>query len=333
MRSTRFFAATLFGLAAFSLTASAQQLLPGENNARVTAIPGVVAAGARWQSVWADYVSADGIVGTSDGGVIFAQEQSDSIKKLMPDGTEYTFLEDLHGIGSVSLDVEGRLFGVERTCTEPLNSELAGCNILTRVVQLTPERRLLANSFADGRPFGRLNDLIADGNGGAFFTVGGAFHVNRDGLVSVVEDQNIRSNGIMLSRDGRVLYVTNRTAVLAFDVARDGSTSNRRVFAELNGDDGGDGMAIDSEGRLYVTANTGVHVLSRNGDYLGVIPTPRRAITIAFSGPNKQTLYVPQVGAIGADGQSFSNPEGVRTIGMTIYTLQMQSRGYEGRPK
>jgi gluconolactonase len=316
-----------------AVTAQSQPLLPGEREARITAIPGVVAAGARWQIAWADFASADGIVGTPDGGVIFAQEQTDRVVKLAANGDEYTYIEYAYGIGSVSLDAQGRLFGVERTCTEPLNTELAGCNVLTRVVQLAPGRRVLANSFPDGRPLGRLNDLIGDGRGGAYFTVGGAFHVSAEGVVTTVEDQNLRSNGIMLSRDGRTLFVTNNTVVLAFDVDREGMTSNRRDFGSLNGDTGGDGMAIDAEGRLYVTGSAGVHVLSNNGQYLGLIPTPRRPITVAFSGPEKRTLYVPQIGALGPDGQLWETPEGIRNIAMTIYTLPMEARGFAGRPK
>jgi gluconolactonase len=312
---------------------AAAQMLPGEREAHVTAIPGVVAAGAEWQRIWSDIYTADGIVGTPDGGVLFAQEQTDTIVKITADGREFILLENTNGGGSVSLDAQGRLFAVQRTCTEPLNPELPGCKELTRVAQMAPEYRLLATSFSNGEPLGRLNDLIADGNGGAYFTSGGAYHVSADGVVTVVEDENIRSNGIMLSPDGRTLYVTNRTEVLAFDVARDGSTSNRRTFGTLDGDDGGDGMAIDAEGRLYVTANTGVHVFSPGGEHLGLIPTYRRPITVAFSGPDKRTLYVPQLGAIGPDGQPFTTPEGIRNIAMTIYTLAMEAEGFRGRPK
>jgi gluconolactonase len=129
------------------------------------------------------------------------------------------------------------------------------------------------------------------------------------------------------------LYVTNNTSVLAFDVKADGTTSNRRDFGTLNGDDGGDGMAVDSEGRLYVTGNKGVHVLSPRGEYLGLIPTPRRPITIAFAGPDKRVLYAPSSGAVGPDGKAWATPETIRNTAMTIYRLQMLSQGYMGRPK
>jgi gluconolactonase len=320
-------ASLLLGQCAFA------QSLPGEREANVAAIPGVVAAGTKWQLVWADFKTADGIVGTADGGVIFAQEQSDSVKKLDASGKEWTLVPFSHGVGSVSLDSQGRLYAVERTCTEPLNSELPGCNELPRIVELLPERRVLPTSFANGTPFGRLNDLVADGKGGAYFTVGGgAYYVDPKGVVTAVVE-NIRPNGLMLSPDQKTFYVTNNTGVLAFDVKADGTTTNRRDFGTLDGDDGGDGMAVDSEGRLYVTAAKGVHVLSARGEHLGLIPTPRRPITLAFSGPDKKTLYVPQMGAIGPDGKAWATPELIRNTAMTIYTLAMQSQGFRGRPK
>lgn len=61
--------------------------------------PGVVAAGAKWELVWAGFQTADGIVGTPDGGVLFAQEQSDSIRKLDVNGKEFIYMSDAHGPG------------------------------------------------------------------------------------------------------------------------------------------------------------------------------------------------------------------------------------------
>jgi gluconolactonase len=308
-------------------------LLAGERATHVTAIPGIIAADAKWEIVWAGFMTADGIVGTPDGGVLFAQEQSDTIRKLDATGKEYVFIADTHGTGAVSLDAQGRLFAVQRACTDTARPFSMACRELTAVSILHPERKTLANGFPDGRPFGRLNDVIADGRGGAYFTVGGAFHASAQGAVSVVADQNIRSNGIMLSPDGRVLYVTNDKVVLAFDVKPDGTTGNRRDFGTLNGDDGGDGMAVDAAGRLYVTGNLGVHVLSPQGAHVGLIPTPRRPITLAFSGPDKKTLYVPQIGAVGPDGKAWATPDGVRNTAMTIYRIPMQAEGFKGRPK
>lgn len=330
---------TVFALAAASLAALAAsqpsfaQLLPGERAATVAEIPGVVAAGATWELIWADFETADGIVGTPDGGVIFAQEQTDTIRKLDGDNREFVYLTGTHGAGSVSLDNQGRLYAAQRTCTDPGRPFSASCQELTRISILAPEQKLLANSFRDGKPMGRLNDLIADGKGGAYFTVGGAYYVNAQGVVSTVADQDIRSNGIMLSGDGKTLFVTNTTSVLAFDVQADGNTRNRREFGAIAGDTGADGMAIDSAGRLYVTASKGVHVLAADGKYIGLIPTPRPPITLAFSGPGKKLLYVPMMGAVGPDGKPWATPQGVRNTAMTIYRIPMLAEGFKGRPK
>ena len=308
-------------------------LLPGERAAVVTAIPGVVAADAKWELIWADFETADGIVGTPDGGVLFAQEQTDTIRKLDAKGKEYVFVKDSFGAGAVSIDAQGRLFAAQRACTDTARPFAASCPELPAISMVFPQRRTLANSFKDGRPLGRVNDVMADGKGGAYFTAGGAYHVNADGVVTVVEDQNLRSNGIMLSPDGKTLYVTNQKVVIAFDVKpmarrRIAATSVRSMATMA-----GTAWRWIRPARLYVTGNLGVHVLSPEGKHLGMIPTPRRPITLAFSGPDKKTLYVPQMGAIGPDGKAWTTPEGVRNTAMTIYKISMLAEGFKGRPK
>jgi len=311
------------------------QTLAGEQEADISAIDGVISGDAEWELAWAGFMTADGMAGTPDGGLLFAQEQSNSIRKLGPDGQEYVYDAHVAGPGAVSMDAKGRVFTVERTCTDP-GLHMESCNELTRVTQIRPEHRILASSFADGRPFGRLNDVMADGLGGAYFTVGGIYHAAADGTVSVVAEDDIRTNGLMLSPDGKTLYVTNGTKVEAFDVKKDGSTSNRRTFATLdheNGGFGGDGMAVDSEGRLYVTGGAGLYVFSPKGEELGVIPTKRHPITVAFSGPDKKTLFIGTMGAVGPDGKPWETPKGVRNVAMTVYKVKTEATGYKGRPK
>jgi gluconolactonase len=190
---------------------------------------------------------------------------------------------------------------------------------------------VLTDNF-DGKPLGRLNDLVADKKGGAFFTSGGAYYVNPGGRVISLGD-DIRANGIMLNRDETIVYVTNGAVVLAFDIQPDGAVVNRREFGRLQAGGAGDGMAIDATGRLYVTSNAGVQVFSDGGQYLGVIPTPRNVISVAFSGADKKVLYVVGSGALGPDGKEFVTPEGVRNNAKTIYKIQMLADGFKGRAK
>ena len=291
---------------------------------------GIVAAGSTWTIAWQGTDNADGIVGTSDGGLLFAQEQGSRISKLDPNDRVSVFLEDTHGTGAIAIDSKGRVLAVERTCTDP-GRQPDQCREPTVVGVLAPERTVLADAFA-GKALGRLNDLVADNKGGVYFTVGGAYHVNAAGVVTSL-GENIRANGIMLSPDEKTLYVTNGSTVIAFDVQGDGSTTNRRDFARLDAGGNGDGMAVDSSGRLYVTSAPGVQVFGTDGKYLGLIPTPRNAISVAFAGANKQTLYVVGSGALGPDGKEFTTPDGVRNNAKTIYKLPMLARGFAGRAK
>jgi gluconolactonase len=319
---------------AFAAPASAQ-LAPGEKEANIAAIPGVVAAGAKWDRAWTAPMTADGMTAASDGTLLFAQEQSNSIRKLWPDGREWVLYPYIAGAGAVSVDSSGRIFAVERACSDPGLSQ-ATCAVASRVVQLAPEHKVLAEKFADGKPLGRLNDVFADGKGGAYWTQGGLYHVSADGTVSIVVDKVDRfTNGLVLSPDGMALYVTDDKKVWAFDVGADGSTSNQHVFTTLPETTGfgGDGLAVDNDGRLYVTADAGVYVFDKAGKQLGVIPVPRRAITLAFAGQDKHTLYVGAMGAATPDGQDWTTPQGVRNVAMTIYKVETVASGPANRPK
>jgi sugar lactone lactonase YvrE len=59
--------------------------------------------------------------------------------------------------------------------------------------------------------------VAADGYGGAFITQTGVYHIAANGAVSVVAEGNgLFTNGLVLSPDGKTLYVTNRNTILAF---------------------------------------------------------------------------------------------------------------------
>ncbi len=299
----------------------------------VTEIPGVVAAGAAWKLVWQGTDNADGIVGTKDGGLLFAQEQPSRISKLDKNDKVSAYLEDTHGTGALTVDSKGRILAVERTCTDP-GKQPDKCTEPTAVAELSPQRKTLIDNI-DGKSLGRLNDLIADKKGGFYFNGAALFYLNSAGKVSMI-GENIRTNGITLSPDEKTLYVTNGGTIVAFDVQPDGSVRNQRDFGKLEaGTTGGtgDGMTIDAAGRIYVTTGPGVQVLSPEGKYLGVIPTPRGVISVAFSGPGKKTLYVVGGGALGADGKEIATPPGVRNNAKSIFKITMLAAGFKGRVK
>jgi gluconolactonase len=252
----------------------------GPREYTVTAIPGVIAAGQKWTKVWeTSGNNADGIVGTPDGGLLVAQNDNAQVLKLERDGKTSVAYKDTNTGGALSFSPKGTLFIVQR-------------GIGTAVWQLAPERKMLANRV-NGDPLeclgGVINDITADSKGGAYFTMGGLFYADARGTVTRY-GQDLRTNGVLLSRDEKTLFVTNGQAVAAFDVQPNGALTNQREFVRFP-EGGGDGITIDTEGRIYVTGASGLQVAGPDGKYIGLIPTPQGVITAAFSGPDKKTLY------------------------------------------
>ena len=320
--------------------AAAQGQPAAEAQVDIAAIPGVVSGDAQWTKFWEGPMIVDGMTAAPDGSLLFAQEQSNSIIKVWPDGKSWVEWPFVAGAGAVSIDAQGRTFAADRSCTDPGLGLGANCTILSKIVQLTPERRTVADKFPDGTTLGRINDLAADGHGGAYFTERGLFHAKADGTVDTIvpapppgppQPGGVFTNGLVLSPDGKTLYVTNRTTILAFDVGADGALSNQRNFATLvdepQGSFGGDGLTVDAEGRLYVTAGSGIVVFDTAGKQLGVIPVPRRAITVTFAGPDRKTLYAGTLGANTPTGENWQTPQGVRNIAATIYAVPTLATG------
>jgi gluconolactonase len=325
-------AATTAALCAAAPLAAQAPALPPFRDVIVTAIPDVVAAGEEWQRVWHGTDNADGILAADDGGVLFAQEQPRRVARLSARGEYSVLIEGTHGVGSLAKSADGRLYGVERTCTDPGRRASEPCTEPTAIALLLPQRQVLVDNFG-GAPLGRLNDLTVARNGNVYFTAGGAFRAEPNGRVTGL-GEGLNTNGIILSPDEGTLYVTNRDVVVAFDVAVSGATSGRRDFARLEAGGTGDGLAVDAAGRLYVTSQPGVQVFNRDGAYLGLIPTPRNAISATFAGSDKRFLYVVGTGAaLGPNGSELVTPEGVRNNAKSIYRIAMLAAGLPGRAK
>ncbi len=313
----------------FSAPALSQDLLAGEKPSEIMAIEGVVADGAQWEIAWSGPMTSDGMTTAPDGRLLFAQEQSNAIWALWPDGRAFVEVPYVLGAGAASYASDGTLLAVERGCTDPGLNALE-CSQPSALVQLLPERRVIADSMGDGTTLGRLNDVLADGDGGAWVTQGALWHIDAEGAVTKVYEPEAFTNGVAVSPDGSRLYVTDMRTIHAFDLDDEGHAANRQIFATLDEDSegfGGDGMTVDAEGRLYVTGDAGVYVFAPDGDKLGVIPVPRRSITLAFAGPERRTLYVGAMGAVTPAGTPWETAEGVRNVAMTIYRLPMLASG------
>jgi gluconolactonase len=311
----------------------------GSQDVSVPVIPGVVPAGAKWAKAWqTGGNNADGVVADKDGNLLTAGEDSSSVVKIDAGGKSSVLLSGTKGGGSLAIDRQGRMFAVLRE-PQPGNPNASDPTFKAAIAMLTPQHKILADTFPDGSKLsGRPNDLAADSKGGAYFTQGGCvYYAGADGKISAVAD-NIRTNGIVFNPDNTILYVTDGAVpgsgvpgtVAAFDVKEVGTLTNRRVFAKLEGGNG-DGMAMDSAGRLYVTAGATVHVFDKDGKHLGTIPTPRGVISVGFAGADRKMLYIVGNGAEDANGQPIR--EGVQQTGRTIYKLPTTAAGLKDRGK
>lgn len=106
-------------------------------------------------------------------------------------------------------------------------------------------------------------------------------------------------NGIIGSPDGKTLYVaafqgpgSGGGETYAYDVGANGALSNRRLWAQF----GSDGMTMDNQGNMYMTApvsRSGVTVVSiATGRQVGFIPVPESPANLAFGGVDQSTLYI-----------------------------------------
>ena len=292
-------------------------------------IPGVVEAGTEIVRILEGYNGLDDPIGLADGSLVFSEPDALRIHRMDPVIETVTVLvaesNESHGI---TQDTAGRLISAQ------------AWDGSTRIGVIYPpsEVAVLADRY-DGQPFSRPNDIIVARDGGLYFTDPGltagqaeelverydgrplgprlpaaVYYLPPGGEPVRIEDDMIRPNGIQLSRDERRLYVSDSNGVnlIAWDIRDDGLVENRRELGTLLGRSkrnnglGGirtyaDGMAVDSDDRIYVATGGGVEVLSARGEHLGTMPVrclPRDCQNLAFGGPAKRTLYVAGAGSL-----------------------------------
>ena len=186
------------------------QPAPMHREYAVTEIPGVIAAGQKWKSIWTGTGNnADGILATKDGGILAAQNTNSTVMKIDKNNRASVAYKDTNTGGALSMNKKGALFIVER-------------GIPTSVWQLEPKRQKLADIF-NGEPLdcvgGVINDLSADSKGGVYFTFGGVYYASPKGVITKYGTVG-NPNGIILSADEKILYVTGRVGGAAQGAGR-----------------------------------------------------------------------------------------------------------------
>lgn len=301
-----------FGIPISKMTEPPPFVLPPPS----AAIPGVIAAGQSWKTVWAwEGNNVDGPIAAADGTIIVGDNDAGNVMQIFPATGQGKVLYKSNTAGAVSRSKNGELFVAERGLPEA-------------IVELEPRRKVLAETM-DGQPLecvgGVINDLSADAKGGVYIAIsgGGLFYASPAGKVTEYGQNVGQANGIILSPDETKLYVGDGLVVDVFDVGPDGALTGQKEFAKLRTGRVADGSTVDAEGRLYVATGEAVDVFSPSGDFLGSIAGPKGLHGVAFGGKDKKTLY----------GIVFYGGWGSPAARNQLIAIPMEAQGYLGRAK
>jgi len=121
--------------------------------------------------------------------------------------------------------------------------------------------------------------------------------VGVDGQTSIVADNLCFPNGIVITPDNRTLIVgeTIGNRLTAFDIADDGSLSNRRVWAQLPTTIGPDGICLDAEGGIWCANPEGTDSVVRvceGGEVTDRIALDTHAYAVMLGGPSRKHLFI-----------------------------------------
>lgn len=253
--------------------------------------------------------------------LLFSDPNTNVIYRWSPDGRVSVFRENS---GYDGADV-GRLGqpGSNGLAFDPIGRLTICEHGNRRVTRLEGDGRLtvLADRY-QGKRLNSPNDLVYRSDGTLYFTdppfglpglqddparelpYTGVYCL-RDGKLALVSNDLTGPNGIAFSPDERYLYVSNwdvkRKVIMRYEVRRDGSLVNGRVFFDMTGAPGEealDGLKVDQRGDLYASGPGGVWIISPSGRHLGTLVGPELPANMAWGDPDGRTLYLTARGGL-----------------------------------
>jgi sugar lactone lactonase YvrE len=151
------------------------------------------------------------------------------------------------------------------------------------------------------------NEIVVDGRGNIYVNGGGPApapgeHFGPGTIVLITPDGTIRqvaekiafANGMAVTPDNKTLIIAESHAnrLTAFDIAQDGSLSNRRVWADLDGFP--DGICLDAEGAAWYADVPNKHCVRvrEGGEVLQTVNADRGCFACMLGGPDRTTLFI-----------------------------------------
>jgi len=220
-------------------------------------------------------------------------------------GEVAVFRQPANGANGNTVDRQGRLVTCEQYTRRITRTEAHGAITV------------LIDRF-EGKRFNAPNDIVVKSDGSIWFTdpdygkspayegvreLDGC-HVYRldpsTGEIRQMTTDFVMPNGLAFSPDESLLYIvdTGSTHVKAgpnhvrrFRVGDNDALSGGEVIA-TNAAEKFDGFRLDTEGRLWMGAEDGIHCYLPDGTMIGKIPLPERASNLTFGGENRDRLLI-----------------------------------------
>ena len=214
---------------------------------------------------------------------------------------------------AVGLDGVAQTMAVVTTCPSGLGWMPDGSLLIVSMTDKSLLRRrngqLSVHADLSAIAGGPCNDMVVDAAGRAYVGNFGYERfkgeaarpaklalVDTNGRVSVVADDLLFPNGTVIAPDGKRLIIgeTMGNRLTQFDIGPDGSLSNRRAFAAVDGLFP-DGICLDAEGAIWVADPRGNRVVRvrEGGTIADTIPLPgRNAYACMLGGDDRRTLFI-----------------------------------------
>jgi gluconolactonase len=239
------------------------------------------------------YVFTDGPVWSRDGYLIFSDVPSDQLLQLKPGVPMSIFRAKSNGASGNTFDAQGRFYSCETHSRRVTRTDKKG-NI-----------EVLADRW-QGKRLNAPNDIVVRKDGQVYFTdpafgnqqdareldFFGVYHISPKGELEAIAKPKGRPNGIALSPNGRILYVSNSDEhnLRAYDLDHNGAASNERILvSKIDGVP--DGIRVDEKGNIYLAANK-IDVYSPEGKTLGAIDMAETPSNCAFGDADFEGLFI-----------------------------------------
>lgn len=250
-----------------------------------------------------------------------ARSRHVAVKRISLDGNRFPVLPERVGVvRQPANNANGMALGHDGSLLVCEQGSLGEHGAIARLDPQTGRREVVVDHW-QGLRFNSPNDVALRHDGSIWFTDPSYGHLQGfkpapmvgdfvyrfepgAGRLTVVADDFEKPNGLAFSPDGATLYVTDSGAnqapgsyhvdlphhVVAYDVVNGRTLVNRRLFC-VTTPGFPDGITVDRDGRVYVSAATGVQVFERDGWLIGEIHLPG-TVNFTFGGPAGNVLYI-----------------------------------------